>query len=503
MATEELPGEVRKLLVAAGLEVEAPPTRRIFTNRDLPFDQIAAIGFDMDYTLGIYRQDQLEALSTEITVRKLIARGHPERLRRIESDPNFAVRGLVVDKKCGNLLKMDRHGYVGRAFHGKRRLERAERKAIYRTQRIGDERERFAYVDTLFSLPEVTIFAELVELVDSAPEIWGAGGPPSYSEAWQDVRDAIDEAHRDDTIKSVIQADPGRYFRDDPELAPTLHKLRSAGKKLFLLTNSLHAYTHAVMTFLLGGRLAAYEDWTVYFDWMVVGARKPDFFTQAAGFQELELASGRELGKPKPQPQRGKLYEGGNQLGLQASIGVHGDEILYVGDHIYGDIVKSKKTSSWRTALIVEDLEHDLAVRRTHALTLRELEALAGIRDQLTEAISDQRHLIRALGLVRGGEGGADPELLEATRAGALARFDRLRLHLEEIEDTLDRRRLEVDQAFNPWWGSVFAERHDTSLFGSQVENYACIYTSRVSNLLYVSPARYFHAPHGHMPHWK
>jgi hypothetical protein len=23
-----------------------------------------------------------------------------------------------------------------------------------------------------------------------------------------------------------------------------------------------------------------------------------------------------------------------------------------------------------------------------------------------------------------------------------------------------------------------------------------------VSNLLYVSPARYFHAPHGTMPHW-
>ena len=52
------------------------------------------------------------------------------------------------------------------------------------------------------------------------------------------------------------------------------------------------------------------------------------------------------------------------------------------------------------------------------------------------------------------------------------------------------------------YWGSAFAERHDTSRFGAQVEFYACIYTSRVSNFLYVSPARYFHSPHGSLPHW-
>ena len=36
-------------------------------------------------------------------------------------------------------------------------------------------------------------------------------------------------------------------------------------------------------------------------------------------------------------------------------------EVLYVGDHIYGDILKSKKELRWRTCLIIPELEHELA----------------------------------------------------------------------------------------------------------------------------------------------
>jgi hypothetical protein len=39
------------------------------------------------------------------------------------------------------------------------------------------------------------------------------------------------------------------------------------------------------------------------------------------------------------------------------------------------------------------------------------------------------------------------------------------------------------------------------SLFGKQVEDYACVYTSRVSNFLYYSPVQYFRSPRYLMPH--
>ena len=127
-----LPTPIRKLISEAELVLEAPYTRRIFTNRDLAFDRIPVIGFDMDYTLAMYRQDELEALSIRCTLDKLLGRGYPEALRDIKSDPAFAIRGLVVDKKFGNIIKMDRHGYVGGAYHGKHMLPKPERKALYR-----------------------------------------------------------------------------------------------------------------------------------------------------------------------------------------------------------------------------------------------------------------------------------------------------------------------------------------------------------------------------------
>lgn len=43
-----------------------------------------------------------------------------------------------------------------------------------------------------------------------------------------------------------------------------------------------------------------------------------------------------------------------------------GDEVLYVGDHIYGDIVKSKKDIGWRTMLVVPELALELELAGRH-----------------------------------------------------------------------------------------------------------------------------------------
>lgn len=43
-------------------------------------------------------------------------------------------------------------------------------------------------------------------------------------------------------------------------------------------------------------------------------------------------------------------------------IGAKGKDVLYVGDHIFGDILKSKKIGGWRTFLIVPELVQELHV---------------------------------------------------------------------------------------------------------------------------------------------
>jgi 5'-nucleotidase len=43
-------------------------------------------------------------------------------------------------------------------------------------------------------------------------------------------------------------------------------------------------------------------------------------------------------------------------------MGAKGKDVLYVGDHIYGDILKSKKLRGWRTFLVVPELTQELVV---------------------------------------------------------------------------------------------------------------------------------------------
>ncbi|MGB1274866.1 MAG: HAD-IG family 5'-nucleotidase, partial [Nannocystaceae bacterium] len=500
-----VPTPLRAFLHDAGLDVTAPSTARIFTNRNLAFEQIPVVGFDMDYTLAAYNQAQLEALSLSCTLNKLLAAGYPKVLGEVQADPNFAVRGLMVDKKYGNIIKMDRHGYVGRAYHGRRKLPRSERKSLYREQRLGTERARFVAVDTLFALPEVTLYAEVVELIDTQPSAWGDAGAPSYATAWDDVRAAIDRSHQDGSIKDRIKADLGRYFNLDETLGPTLHKFRASGKKLFLLTNSFYPYTNAVMSFLLPAS-ERYPSWHDYFDWVIVGAKKPAFFTENAPFQQLS-AQGDPLGEPVREPMPGRIYEGGNQLGLQSALGVHGDQVLYVGDHIYGDIVRSKKSSGWRTALVVEDLEHELQVRSDQRHIIEEIDHLANLRIALTDEITAVRYLVAVLArtkvddlTARGIDPGEAAKMIEDTRIKVRERHEHLRRYEAETADTLQRRIDQLTAAFNPYWGSVFAARHDLSQFAAQVESYACLYTSRVTNFRFVSPVKFFHTPLRTMP---
>src|SRR5262249_49944084 len=60
------------------------------------------------------------------------------------------------------------------------------------------------------------------------------------------------------------------------------------------------------------------------------------------------------------QLERWKVYQGGNLAAFQKMTGFGADTVLYVGDHIYGDILRSKKTSMWRTCMVVQEIEDEI-----------------------------------------------------------------------------------------------------------------------------------------------
>lgn len=175
---------------------------------------ITCVGFDCDYTLASYVPETFETLAHAETVNKLVNNfGYPEApLRSLSFDPSLMVRGLVIDKERGNILKVDRHKYVKLAYHGFAPLTRDERIAVYNATTdspLDFQSSRFAMVDTLFSLAEAHLYMSLVELKDM-----GKLGSlqKSYAELYRDSRAAVDLAHRDGSIKRQIAADPAKYI---------------------------------------------------------------------------------------------------------------------------------------------------------------------------------------------------------------------------------------------------------------------------------------------------
>ena len=109
-----LPGLIEK--PAHGMSI--PRKDRVYANRNLRMGTIDWIGFDMDYTLAIYRQEAMDALSVRLTAERLVQRGYPGYLTDLDFDTRFPIRGLLIDKERGNILKMDRHKVVNLGFHG-------------------------------------------------------------------------------------------------------------------------------------------------------------------------------------------------------------------------------------------------------------------------------------------------------------------------------------------------------------------------------------------------
>ncbi len=469
--------------------------RRVFCNRNLRLNGIAWVGFDMDYTLAVYDQAEMDNLSIRATIAKLISRGYPAFIANVPYPTEFPVRGLVIDKRFGHILKMDRYKQVHKAYHGLRELSKEEIRELYQSKKVLPATARYHWIDTLYALSEASCYAGLVDALENRRV------PIDYARVFADIRESIDEAHRDGTILDTILSDLPRYVRRDNDLAPTLHKFRSAGKKLFLLTNSRWSYTDAMMNFLIGGAMSEYPTWRNFFDVVIVAATKPAFFQERRPLLERESDTLRPAAFPL---ERGRIYEGGNLQDLEQALAVGGDEVLYIGDHIYGDILRSKKESTWRTVMIMQELETEIFASESCTEDFSALQELEIARDQLEDELRFFQTQFRDVSR-KSDQASADdkPRSSDFSKARLIVKqsLERVRGRLREVNAEADLLERRIDARFHPYWGSLLKEANETSLFGSQVDAYADLYTSRVSNFLAYSPLQFFRSPRDRMPH--
>jgi 5'-nucleotidase len=459
----------------------------VFCNRTLNLRAIRAIGYDMDYTLIHYRIEEWERRAYEYVKRKLLGLGWP--IQDLTFDPELIARGLVLDLEHGNIVKANRFGYVVRACHGTTDLPFERQREMYGQQLVDLSEPRFEFLNTLFSLSEACMYAQLVDLLHAGALPTAVG----YGDLYRLVRTSVDEAHMEGELKAEIVADPDRFVELDPDLPLALLDQRRAGKKLLVITNSEWADTKAMMHYAFDQFLPDEITWRDLFDLVIVSARKPAFFQQRSPVFEVVDDGG--LLKPATMGiERNGVYLGGHAGAVERYLGLSGDEILYVGDHMYTDVHVSKDLLRWRTALVLRELEGDVLAERDFAPSAERLTALMRRKETLER---EYAHVRIALQRGRGKYG---------PRAGMRlrdldARQTAFRAEIEELDEEIAPLAQASARLHNPRWGLLMRAGNDKSHLARQVERYADIYTSRVSNFLTLTPFAYLRAPRGSLPH--
>jgi 5'-nucleotidase len=318
-------------------------------------------------------------------------------------------------------------------------------------------------------------------------------GAVGYADLYRIVKRGLDAAHMEGELKAEIIQSPEKFVEVDPDMALALLDQKHAGKKLLLVTNSEWFYVVEMMKLTLDRYLPGNMTFRDLFDVVIVGARKPEFFSSRNPF--FEVTSDDGLLRPVVGPlQSGKAYFGGNAAAVEKFLGCSGDEILYVGDHIYVDVKISKSVLRWRTALVLWELEGEVAAAEARLEREARLAELMAEKEQL-DALGCQIRL--DLQRLHGGYG---PKVA-ATEEELTKALAEVRAKLLELDHTISPMAAAVASTPNSNWGSLLYAGNDKSHLARQVERSADIYTSRVSNFLFRTPFAYLRSQRGTLPH--
>jgi hypothetical protein len=187
-------------------------------------------------------------------------------------------------------------------------------------------------------------------------------------------------------------------------------------------------------------------------------------------------------------------YFGGHATVIERHFDVKEDELLYLGDHMFGDVHVTKNVLRWRTGLILRELEAELAAVEETRGQQRQLAELMGQKEAL-----EYRQAQLRLAMQRKKAGYA-PTIDRSTDQIA-AELSELREATMALDARISPLAAKAGEAHNPRWGLLMRAGNDKSQLARQIERYADVYTSRVANLLYATPFAYLRSVRGSLPH--
>lgn len=185
---------------------------------------------------------------------------------------------------------------------------------------------------------------------------------------------------------------------------------------------------------------------------IVVDAGKPLFFYEGTILRQVDTETGtRQIGTHMGPLQSGKVYSGGSCDVFTKLIGAKGKDVLYIGDHIFGDILKSKKVRGWRTFLVVPELVQELHVWTDECQLFNQLQ-------QLDVTLGD---------------------IYKNLDSSAKEKPD-----ISQVRNKIREVTHKMDLAYG-MLGSLFRSGSRQTFFSSQVVRYADLYAATFLNLIY------------------
>jgi len=472
---------------SAVLIPDPPYERNIFSNRTLNMRSIQAIGYDMDYTLIHYNVERWENAMYEYLKRKVLELGWP--VDDLAYVPDMIIRGLVLDKKLGNIVKPNRFGYVKQAYHGTKPLDFSSMRKAYSRTTVDIREDRWLLLTTLFDVPVACMYSQLVDKLDKNefPEVMG------YADLNERMLSNLDAAYAEGMLRQEILKDPAQFVVEDAGTPLTLLDQKYAGKKLLLITDSEWEYVFEIMTYTFDPHLPDGMTWRNLFDMVIVSAGKPNFFLREQ--PAFEVVTEKGLLKPVVGSlKEGGVYVGGHARLVEETFGLQGGAIMYVGDHVESDVHATKSIRRWRTGLVLRELEEELASLHEFQAQQAELSRLMGEKAGLER---ERAQIMLYVQRARQGYG-PDPDV---TVDDPDTRINDLMEKISALDERIKPLAKRAQGMFNPRWGLLTRAGIDKSYLARQLEGYADVYMSRVSNLLYQTPFAYLRSTRSSLPH--
>ena len=285
--------------------------------------------------------------------------------------------------------KLGRYAAIRKSYHGTKEISFADQKEIYRSIYVDLKDRNYIAIDTSFSIAFCVLYGQLIDLKDHSPDEL-----PTYSQIASDVLGTVNKIHEDGSLKEHIVKNMEEYVIQEKEVVEGLMRHIRYGKKFFLLTNSQYNYVNKLLKYAINPFLKEGESWQNLFEFVITFANKPRFFYDNLKFLAVNPEDGSMSNTYGPIAPG--IYQGGNARKFTKDLNINGDEILYIGDHIYDDILRLKKDCNWRTALVVEELGEEIASqKKAHPIENKIIEAMNMKKTLEQQNIGFHTHNIR------------------------------------------------------------------------------------------------------------